>query len=112
MKPDANPPTRAASVRPRASALRPSAGPRELHSVRQTGCCVVGAGPAGAMLALLLARPAVPVTLLDRRLKRGWWTASKGYAAAKDCSVTTSIACLPNPAMTFRAAGSRILWPT
>ncbi|MBA2411009.1 MAG: FAD-dependent oxidoreductase [Gammaproteobacteria bacterium] len=31
----------------------------------QTTCCVVGAGPAGAMLALLLARNGVPVTLLE-----------------------------------------------
>jgi 2-polyprenyl-6-methoxyphenol hydroxylase-like FAD-dependent oxidoreductase len=29
------------------------------------GCCIVGAGPAGAMLALLLARRGVPVTLLE-----------------------------------------------
>src|SRR5215475_7722477 len=30
-----------------------------------TGCCVVGGGPAGAMLALLLARRRVPVALLE-----------------------------------------------
>jgi 2-polyprenyl-6-methoxyphenol hydroxylase-like FAD-dependent oxidoreductase len=29
------------------------------------GCCIVGGGPAGAMLALLLARRGVPVTLLE-----------------------------------------------
>jgi 2-polyprenyl-6-methoxyphenol hydroxylase-like FAD-dependent oxidoreductase len=39
--------------------------PRELRTVRQTTCCVVGAGPAGAMLALLLARQRVPVVLLE-----------------------------------------------
>src|SRR5579863_9316641 len=33
--------------------------------VTQTACCVVGAGPAGAMLALLLARAGVAVTLLE-----------------------------------------------
>lgn len=33
--------------------------------VTQTTCCVVGAGPAGAMLALLLARAGVAVTLLE-----------------------------------------------
>jgi 2-polyprenyl-6-methoxyphenol hydroxylase-like FAD-dependent oxidoreductase len=33
--------------------------------VRQTSCCVVGAGPGGAMLALLLARKGVPVALLE-----------------------------------------------
>jgi 2-polyprenyl-6-methoxyphenol hydroxylase-like FAD-dependent oxidoreductase len=37
----------------------------EVHDVRQTTCCVVGAGPAGAMLALLLARQNVPVVLLE-----------------------------------------------
>jgi 2-polyprenyl-6-methoxyphenol hydroxylase-like FAD-dependent oxidoreductase len=31
----------------------------------RTACCVVGAGPAGAMLSLLLARSGVPVTLLE-----------------------------------------------
>lgn len=31
----------------------------------QTSCCVVGAGPAGAMLALLLARQDIPVVLLE-----------------------------------------------
>jgi 2-polyprenyl-6-methoxyphenol hydroxylase-like FAD-dependent oxidoreductase len=30
-----------------------------------TGCCIVGGGPAGATLALLLARPGVHVTLLE-----------------------------------------------
>jgi 2-polyprenyl-6-methoxyphenol hydroxylase-like FAD-dependent oxidoreductase len=39
--------------------------PRELRTMRQTTCCVVGAGPAGAMLALLLARQRVPVVLLE-----------------------------------------------
>lgn len=31
-------------------------------------CCIVGAGPAGAMLALLLARAGIPVTLLEAQL--------------------------------------------
>lgn len=34
-------------------------------SVDQTTCCVVGAGPAGMILALLLARQGVPVMLLE-----------------------------------------------
>jgi 2-polyprenyl-6-methoxyphenol hydroxylase-like FAD-dependent oxidoreductase len=33
--------------------------------VHQTACCVVGGGPGGLMLALLLARRGVPVTLLE-----------------------------------------------
>src|ERR687883_10181 len=33
--------------------------------VQHTTCCIVGAGPAGAVLALLLARQGVPVTLLE-----------------------------------------------
>lgn len=32
---------------------------------QQTACCIVGAGPAGAMLALLLARKGIAVTLLE-----------------------------------------------
>ncbi|MCI0681058.1 MAG: FAD-dependent oxidoreductase [Gemmataceae bacterium] len=33
--------------------------------VHTTGCCVVGGGPGGMMLAILLARRGVPVTLLE-----------------------------------------------
>ncbi|OLE53095.1 MAG: monooxygenase [Acidobacteria bacterium 13_1_20CM_3_53_8] len=33
--------------------------------VQETGCCVVGGGPAGAILSLLLARAKIPVTLLE-----------------------------------------------
>src|SRR5580693_2814427 len=31
----------------------------------ETSCCVVGGGPAGMVLSLLLARKGVPVTLLE-----------------------------------------------
>lgn len=34
----------------------------------ETTCCIVGAGPAGAMLALLLARKGVDVTLLEEHM--------------------------------------------
>ncbi|GAC1663449.1 MAG: FAD-dependent oxidoreductase [Ktedonobacteraceae bacterium] len=40
-------------------------GTHELKQVTQTTCCIVGAGPAGAMLALLLARQGIPVLLLE-----------------------------------------------
>ncbi len=38
---------------------------RESRSVTATTCCIVGGGPAGAVLALLLARKEVPVVLLE-----------------------------------------------
>jgi 2-polyprenyl-6-methoxyphenol hydroxylase-like FAD-dependent oxidoreductase len=37
----------------------------EVLDVRRTTCCIVGGGPAGAVLALLLARKGVAVTLLE-----------------------------------------------
>src|SRR5262249_10504590 len=37
----------------------------EMASAHASRCCVVGAGPAGAVLGLLLARAGVPVTLLE-----------------------------------------------
>jgi 2-polyprenyl-6-methoxyphenol hydroxylase-like FAD-dependent oxidoreductase len=45
-----------------------SSGQIEVEGVRNTHattCCVVGGGPGGVMLALLLARNGVPVTLLE-----------------------------------------------
>jgi 2-polyprenyl-6-methoxyphenol hydroxylase-like FAD-dependent oxidoreductase len=36
-----------------------------IRDVQHTACCIVGAGPGGAILALLLSRRGVPVTLLE-----------------------------------------------
>ena len=40
----------------------------EMKSVEQTNCCIVGGGPAGVVLAFLLARKRVPVTLLEAHM--------------------------------------------
>ncbi len=37
----------------------------ELRDVHRTTCCVVGGGPAGMLLSLLLARQGIPTTLLE-----------------------------------------------
>ena len=37
----------------------------EILDVQETGCCIVGGGPAGTMLSLLLARRGIAVTLLE-----------------------------------------------
>jgi NADPH-dependent 2,4-dienoyl-CoA reductase/sulfur reductase-like enzyme len=46
-------------------------------TVDHTDCCIVGGGPAGAVLALLLARQGIATTLLEAhndfdRDFRGW----------------------------------------
>src|SRR5262245_46550556 len=39
---------------------------QKVVEVRKTSCCIVGGGPAGLMLATLLARKKVPVLLLEQ----------------------------------------------
>ncbi len=46
-------------------ASRQSAGFNEVQDVGRTTCCVVGGGPGGAVLAFLLARKGIHVTLLE-----------------------------------------------
>jgi 2-polyprenyl-6-methoxyphenol hydroxylase-like FAD-dependent oxidoreductase len=54
---------------PQLARVYPSAFPAQhnMKQVIQTTCCIVGAGPAGALLALLLARQGIEVTLLEAR---------------------------------------------
>src|SRR5262249_22790776 len=39
---------------------------QKIVEVRETSCCIVGGGPAGLMLATLLARNKVPVLILEQ----------------------------------------------
>ncbi|MFN2596715.1 MAG: FAD-dependent oxidoreductase [Pyrinomonadaceae bacterium] len=47
------------------TSLRGAGEPREVRESFETRCCVVGAGPAGVVLALVLARNGVAVVLLE-----------------------------------------------
>src|SRR5215213_5688761 len=46
-------------------ASRQAAGSSEVQAVERTTCCVVGGGPGGTVLAFLLARKGIHVTLLE-----------------------------------------------
>jgi 2-polyprenyl-6-methoxyphenol hydroxylase-like FAD-dependent oxidoreductase len=45
-----------------------TAQPHPITYTEQTTCCIVGGGPAGAVLALLLARQGIPTTLLEAHM--------------------------------------------
>jgi 2-polyprenyl-6-methoxyphenol hydroxylase-like FAD-dependent oxidoreductase len=44
---------------------QPLEATQKILDVQQTTCCIVGGGPAGAVLGLLLARKGIPVMLLE-----------------------------------------------
>lgn len=46
---------------------RTSVQMHEIRDVNESNCCVVGGGPAGVLLALLLARQGIATTLLEAR---------------------------------------------
>jgi 2-polyprenyl-6-methoxyphenol hydroxylase-like FAD-dependent oxidoreductase len=48
-----------------AAPASPATTEHEILDSVETTCCIVGAGPGGAVLALLLARQGIPVTLLE-----------------------------------------------
>jgi 2-polyprenyl-6-methoxyphenol hydroxylase-like FAD-dependent oxidoreductase len=46
--------------------LKEQSEEQKIVEVHSTSCCIVGGGPAGLMLATLLARKKVPVLLLEQ----------------------------------------------
>src|SRR5260370_14565339 len=55
----------AIDVRQQAEQMQAHTPPHEIRDVHQTSCCVVGGGPAGVILAVLLAPQDIPMMLLE-----------------------------------------------
>jgi 2-polyprenyl-6-methoxyphenol hydroxylase-like FAD-dependent oxidoreductase len=55
----------AIDVRQQAEQAQTHTPPHEIRDLHQTTCCVVGGGPAGVILSLLLARQGIPTVLLE-----------------------------------------------
>jgi len=58
----------------------------------RTTCCLVGAGPAGMVLGLLLARSGVEVTVLEKH--------------GTSCAISEATLCIPARSLSWISSGS------